>query len=87
MAAGEAKQMCSSCFENRTRKVDFMTKFFFVLLQVDASVSTEMATMTEPDSLGPMDPGSSVTLEGIVWNETENGKKIDENSNQDQFYE
>ena len=64
-----------------------MTKFFFVLLQVDASVSTEMATMTEPDSLGPMDPGSSVTLEGIVWNETENGKKIDENSNQDQFYE
>ena len=38
-------------------------------------MSTEMATMTEPESLGPMDPGSSVTLEGIVWHETDNGEK------------
>ncbi len=29
--------------------------------------------MTDPDCLGPMDPGASVTLEGIVWHETENG--------------
>ena len=43
-------------------------------LQVDAGVCTEIATMTEPDALGPMDPGSSVSLEGIVWHETENGK-------------
>ena len=42
-------------------------------MQVDASVCTEMATMTEPDCMGPMDPGSSVSLEGIVWHETENG--------------
>lgn len=35
-----------------------------------------MATMTEPDCMGPMDPGSSVTLEGIVWHETENGESI-----------
>jgi len=47
---------------------------FYTLLQVDASVCTEIATMTEPDCMGPMDPGSSVVLEGIVWHETENGK-------------
>ena len=41
---------------------------------MDASVITEMATMTDPDCLGPMDPGASVTLEGIVWHETENGE-------------
>ncbi len=46
----------------------------FAYLQVDASVCTEMATMTDPDCMGPMDPGSSVTLEGIVWHETENGE-------------
>ena len=45
--------------------------FFF---QVDASVSTESGTMTEPDCVGPMDPGSSITLDGIVWHETENGE-------------
>ena len=45
-----------------------------LLFQVDASVITEMATMTDPDCLGPMDPGASVTLEGIVWHETENGE-------------
>ena len=27
--------------------------------------------MTEPECLGPLDPGTSVTLEGIVWNETD----------------
>ena len=34
-----------------------------------------MATMTDPDCLGPMDPGASVSLEGIVWHETENGER------------
>ena len=43
----------------------------FWSFQVDASVGTEIGTMTEPDCLGPLDPGTSVTLEGIVWNETD----------------
>ena len=51
-----------------------MPHFRFSFFQVDASVSTEMGTMTEPDCLGPMDPGASVTLEGIVWQETDNGE-------------
>lgn len=37
---------------------------------VDAS---HIGTITEPECLGPCEPGTSVTLEGIVWNETENG--------------
>lgn len=39
--------------------------------------STEMcsvAVSTEPECLGPCEPGTSVNLEGIVWHETENGK-------------
>ena len=42
-------------------------------LQTDASVGTEMGTMTEPECIGPLDPGTSVTLEGIVWHETDGG--------------
>ena len=30
--------------------------------------------MTEPDCLGPLEPGTSVTLEGIVWHETDGGQ-------------
>ncbi|TRY67437.1 hypothetical protein TCAL_03293 [Tigriopus californicus] len=50
-----------------------LNRSFETLILVDASVSTDTGTITEPECLGPMDPGSSVTLEGIVWHETENG--------------
>ena len=40
----------------------------------DACVGTTVGTVTEPDCLGPCEPGTSVTLEGIVWHETENGE-------------
>ncbi|CAB3369607.1 Hypothetical predicted protein [Cloeon dipterum] len=39
----------------------------------DVCVGTSVGTITEPDCLGPCEPGTSVTLEGIVWNETEGG--------------
>jgi hypothetical protein len=32
-----------------------------------------MATMTEPESLGPCEPGTAVKLQGIVWQETDKG--------------
>ena len=35
-----------------------------------------MGTMTEPDCIGPLDPGTSVTLEGIVWHETDGGMTL-----------
>jgi hypothetical protein len=40
---------------------------------VDVCVGTSIGTITEPDYLGPCEPGTSVTLEGIVWHETEGG--------------
>lgn len=33
-----------------------------------------VGTTTETDCLGPCEPGTSVTLEGIVWQETAGGK-------------
>ena len=39
----------------------------------DACIGTSVGTVTEPDCLGPCEPGTSVTLEGIVWHETESG--------------
>jgi len=42
--------------------------------KVDASVeTTSIGLATEPDQLGPCEPGTSVVLEGIVWNETDSG--------------
>ena len=40
-------------------------------------VSTDMvdiAVATEPECLGPCEPGTHVNLEGIVWHESENGE-------------
>ena len=34
----------------------------------------DVALATEPECLGPCEPGTSVNLEGIVWQETEDGK-------------
>lgn len=39
----------------------------------DVCVGTSVATLTDPDCLGPCEPGTSVMLEGIVWHETEGG--------------
>lgn len=36
----------------------------------------EAGVVTEPECLGPCEPGTSVNLEGIVWHETEEGKKL-----------
>jgi len=42
--------------------------------KVDACVETvSVGLATEPDQLGPCEPGTSVVLEGIVWNETDSG--------------
>ena len=44
-----------------------------LIFQVDAGTITDAATLTEPDQLGPCEPGTSVHLEGIVWHETDSG--------------
>jgi len=33
----------------------------------------DAGTITEPDSLGPCQPGTAINLDGIVWNETKGG--------------
>ncbi|XP_038078703.1 zinc finger protein 608-like [Patiria miniata] len=35
--------------------------------------TSDMSTLTDPDCLGPCEPGTSVNLEGIVWHETDQG--------------
>ena len=44
-----------------------MVMRMLMLMQMDAS------TLTDPDCLGPCEPGTSVTLEGLVWAESNNG--------------
>nr|XP_006812271.1 PREDICTED: zinc finger protein 608-like isoform X3 [Saccoglossus kowalevskii] len=44
--------------------------------KVNIAVGTsDMGTITEPECLAPCEPGTSVNLEGIVWHETERGKR------------
>ncbi|KAL0967922.1 hypothetical protein UPYG_G00259840 [Umbra pygmaea] len=41
-----------------------------------ASNTTDVALATQPECLGPCEPGTSVNLEGIVWQETEDGMLV-----------
>ena len=52
----------------------FETRNINILSQVDAGTSTDAATLTEPEWLGPCEPGTAVNLEGIVWHETDAGR-------------
>ena len=43
----------------------------------DVSVETSsVGITTDPDCLGPCEPGTSVVLEGIVWSESNNGQLL-----------
>jgi len=42
-------------------------------LKVDVGTVTHASTLTEPEMLGPCEPGTAVNLEGIVWHETDTG--------------
>jgi len=44
-----------------------MMMMMALMMQMDAS------TITDPDCLGPCEPGTSVILEGLVWAESNNG--------------
>ena len=47
------------------------------VLRRDVSVETgscSVGVMTDPDCLGPCEPGTAVTLDGIVWSESMNGQ-------------
>ena len=42
-------------------------------IEINGINCNEVATMTDPDSLGPCEPGTAVKLQGIVWQETDKG--------------
>ena len=42
--------------------------------RVSNGFEKDIGTMTEPESLGPCEPGTAVKLQGIVWQETDKGK-------------
>ena len=44
-----------------------------LIFQVDAGTCTDVSTLTEPENLGPCEPGTTINLDGIVWNETKGG--------------
>ena len=48
------------------------------IIDLNGSNSNEksVGTMTDPDSLGPCEPGTAVKLQGIVWQETDKGRFI-----------
>ncbi|XP_076304894.1 uncharacterized protein LOC143222348 isoform X2 [Tachypleus tridentatus] len=57
-------------------KIEAIEKMEEVLLSPavkDNSTCTSVSTWTDPECLGPCEPGTSVLLEGIVWQETEEG--------------
>ena len=43
------------------------------ILDLNGANCNEVGTMTDPDSLGPCEPGTAVKLQGIVWQETDKG--------------
>jgi hypothetical protein len=39
------------------------------------SQTVDQSSVTDESSFGSCEPGSSIVLEGIIWNETDKGKK------------
>ena len=49
-----------------------MLKYYFDSQM--ASKTAEAGTITDPETLGACEPGTTINLDGIVWNETKGGK-------------
>lgn len=59
---------------NRNESIASPCEQIMVRTRSVASNTTDVALATDPECLGPCEPGTSVNLEGIVWQETEDGK-------------
>ncbi|XP_071952214.1 uncharacterized protein [Antedon mediterranea] len=66
----EGKKKNKEWNEKRPRKSKLDKQPSFENVGVGTS---DVGTLTEPDKLGPCEPGTSVNLEGIVWHETAEG--------------
>lgn len=55
------------------RKNGGKVKHHEVVMAAGAKKRKTVGTMTEPELFGPCEPGTSVTLDGVVWQETDGG--------------
>ncbi|CAD7078319.1 unnamed protein product [Hermetia illucens] len=70
---GSGKVVQSSLLMPANRNPALQTKKRQKGEMIDQCVGTSFGTLTEPECLGPCEPGTSVNLDGIVWHETEDG--------------
>lgn len=63
-------QIISDCHYESTNKISTGSS---ISSTKECGTSTSIGTITEPECLGPCEPGTSVNLEGIVWQETDGG--------------
>ncbi|CDQ60380.1 unnamed protein product [Oncorhynchus mykiss] len=61
---------------NRNESIASPCEQIMVRTRSVASNTTDVALATDPECLGPCEPGTSVNLEGIVWQETEDGMLV-----------
>ena len=67
-------KVCKNCIINKVKKkTNYSNILNIFVFQIDAGTSTDASTLTEPENLGPCEPGTAVNLEGIVWHETDTG--------------
>ena len=69
LAPASSADISSSCEQIMVR-----TRSLAVGTRSLAVTTAHVALATEPECLGPCEPGTSVNLEGIVWQETEDGE-------------
>ncbi|XP_025056192.1 zinc finger protein 608 isoform X5 [Alligator sinensis] len=62
----------ASCGKNKEEKPAPVEQLLVRTRSVGVN-TCEVGVVTEPECLGPCEPGTSVNLEGIVWHETEEG--------------
>ncbi|KPJ10494.1 Zinc finger protein 608 [Papilio machaon] len=75
VSSAEEREVTTSVYYSHVSPSEckWLHLIMFRLETAEVCVGTSVGTITEPDCLGPCEPGTSVTLEGIVWHETEGG--------------
>lgn len=74
IASGLAPQILPSYFSPSSSNIAAPVEQLLVRTRSVGVNTCEVGVVTEPECLGPCEPGTSVNLEGIVWHETEEGK-------------
>lgn len=74
IASSLAPQILPSYFSPSSSNIAAPVEQLLVRTRSVGVNTCEVGVVTEPECLGPCEPGTSVNLEGIVWHETEEGK-------------